>query len=264
MSKTIFFTRKQWNSWSTPSKLTALGTIITALSFIFYLGERINKTFLEASLSNSVLSTKPNPPMYLHGGFENSVNGYSIKISWVPFKNTDAVKLYKSLRPNINIHDDSTYDKVDYYNGIGVGIAVNSSSAIKYYYVATTVKNNIESEPTKEIMVDTSRIPSLRVPSVSIELTPKNFGFKKLSNEYVRIQWDGVNEVTKSYMVYLAKHPGINIRDKKSYDKRFSVSHNYFDLKISPTDVIYATLTPIVLGNEGYKSEEIKISEFKI
>jgi len=266
MGGKIIFSRQQWRSWSTPSKLTAIGTIITAVSFSLYLGEKSIQFVSSLSMNEGigVILNDLSPPKYIHGGYENSVNGPFISISWIPMEGSDAVKLYQSKTPGIDVHNSSTYEKVDYFDGIGVDIGAQGIAGRKYYFVATTVKSNVESFPTKEIMIDTSRLPASHIPSVSNELTPVNLRFTHLVGGKLRIEWDGVEEVTKSYVVYVGNHPGIDIRDINTYTDRHISYNEYYDYTPVNNSVKYFGVTPLAFSNEGYKSQELKVEPNEI
>lgn len=191
------------------------------------------------------------PPSYFHGSYAKTANGDSICLGWVQPKLCDAIKLYQGFSPSINPLDRSSFDRVDYFNGIGLASGVQYKGR-KYYYRVSAVYENIESGISEEICIDTSRIPIDNYRSLSPKLSPTNLAAVYTNNE-IKIQWDNPSEVELMYVVYICKNDEIK--------KHISYEVGY----VLPVDdsfekgIYKIFVSPLLLGNEGYSTNPIEV-----
>lgn len=190
-------------------------------------------------------------PTYFHGAHAKTNNGEMIYLGWVKPQECDAVKLYQGFNPGIDPADRSTFDKVECYNSVALNCGILNKGR-KYYYRLSAVYENIESDPSDEICVDTSRIPIENYKSLSSKLTPTNLA-ASINDGKVYAEWVNPTEVNTIYALYLYFENGKSER-KLVIAPYFEASLDAFE---SP--IVGLSVAPMLYGNEGYATNRVNI-----
>lgn len=192
-------------------------------------------------------------PPYFHGAYARTVNGDAVCLGWVKPERCDAFKLYQGFSPGIEPVNRASFEKVEYYNSTGLQTAVLHKGR-RHYYRISAIYDSTEGPPSEEICVDTSRIPIDDFKSLSPRLTPVHVAAKCEDGTLV-VEWDNPSEVELKYVVYLTL-------DNKKSIKKMSNLTNYSENTVGyGSAVIEASVAPMLYGNEGYRSNPVKVSQ---
>ncbi|MFI3136406.1 MAG: hypothetical protein QX197_06465 [Methylococcaceae bacterium] len=171
-------------------------------------------------------------------------------MGWVKPEKCDALKLYQSFNPGIDPENRSSFEKVEYYNSVGLQAGVLHKGR-KHYYRISAVYENMEGLPSEELCIDTSRIPIDGYRSLSPKLTPLNVAVKREEN-LLFIEWENPSEIELKYIVYLYLNNGDSVR-KVSNTTRYTE-----DITSYESNVVEVSVASLLYGNEGYSSTRIK------
>lgn len=191
-------------------------------------------------------------PKYFHGSYARTANGDAMCLGWVKPENCDALKLYQSFKPGIDPGNRASFEKVEYYNSIGLQAGVINKGR-KHYFRVSAVYENIEGPPSEEICIDTSKIPVDAYKSLSPKLTPTNVAAKQNGNRLF-IEWENPSEIELKYIVYLHFDEGDPVR-KVSNTTKFTEDTTKYQ-----SDVSMVSVASLLYGNEGYSSNPVKVS----